>query len=97
MNDFSYFINNITKIDDQHVYPQFLLFPSTIDFIGRFENLQQDYDVVCDKIGMPSKKLQVFNSTPHKHYTEYYNDETVGIVAELYSKDIEYFGYKFGE
>lgn len=97
MNDFSYFIKNITKIDDKHVYPQFLLFPSTIDFIGRFENLQQDYDVVCDKIGMPPKKLQVFNLTSHKHYTEYYNDETVGIVAELYSKDIDYFNYKFGE
>ena len=68
-----------------------------VDFIGRFENLQDDFNVVCDMLEKPPKKLPHVFGTQHKPYWEYYDEESRMFIAKKYKKDIEYFGYKFGK
>jgi hypothetical protein len=68
-----------------------------VDNFIRFENLQEDFNAVCDKIGIPRQKLPTKNQTKHKHYAEYYDDESRKYVWKKFRRDINYFGYKFGE
>ena len=71
--------------------------PNQMDFIGRYETREKDLKFISDKISFDINSKVRARINKNKHYTEYYDDETRQIVAEKYAKDIEYFGYKFGE
>ena len=89
-----------TIIPRSHLESQFSYLEESgkieLDFIGRFERLEDDYKYIRTKFGL-DQKLSITRKSIHKHYTEYYDDETRQIVADKYAKDIEYFRYKFGE
>lgn len=63
----------------------------------RFESLNSDFNRICTKTGMNIQSLPHRNKTKHNHYTEYYDEKTKEIVTNKYQKDIDYFGYKFGD
>ena len=64
------------------------------DFIGRVENYQSDWKVVCDNLGI-TKELPHLNASKHMTYQNYYNDQLKDIIYDRYKSDIEFFNYKF--
>ncbi len=68
-----------------------------VDFIGRFEALARDFDTACHLGCGHSVKLPRINVSVHEHYTTYYTPKLVSLVAERFRKDIQQFGYTFGD
>jgi chondroitin 4-sulfotransferase 11 len=84
-----------------HFFPQshFILDETgsvKVDFVGRFERLDEDFNLVAKKLGC-QKSLPKKNVGEHKHFTSYYDNETREIVARVYARDIKSFGYEFIE
>jgi len=68
-----------------------------MDFIGRFENLQSDFDKVCEHLQIEDSELPKLLVRKYGHYTDNYTDETKDLVYNLYRKEIDYFKFEFGE
>lgn len=64
-------------------------------YIGKFENLQNDWNDICKIIGVKETQLQHKNKTDHKHYRKYYNDELKEIMNNRFRDDLEYFNYEY--
>ena len=67
-----------------------------VDFLMRFESLEADFRVVCERIGIPFQPLPVRNQSKREDYRGYYDDETQELVRTLFREEIELFGYEFG-
>lgn len=65
-----------------------------MDFVGHYENLESDWQDVCDKVGIDYR-------LPHKiqgrmygaDYMSFYTPEVKKIVGDFYARDFEVFGY----
>jgi hypothetical protein len=65
------------------------------DFIGTFEHLVVDRDIVAQKLGITGKLPHRRANPRARHYTEYYTPRTRDIIATRFKVDIERFGYEF--
>lgn len=67
-----------------------------IDHVLRFEHLQADFDLLCDRLEMPRQMLPHFqNKGGRPHYSCFYDAETRDRVAQLFARTINHFGYTF--
>jgi len=75
-----------------------------VDFLGRFENYENDLSSLLKKLGIQNRKnIPCVNQTRSlkqkiiKPYWMYYNKETKKIIEQKFEKDIKLFGYTYDE
>ena len=82
-----------------HLAPMYRFFENqhghiAADFIGRYENLQQDYEVIRKRIGT-GKTLPHKNASTKNDYKVQFSTKTIDKIALLYERDIVEFNYDF--
>jgi hypothetical protein len=101
---FEDFAMTVGEISDDRADPHFRSQWTTVmdkknnflpDYIGRFENLRQDFAFVSEKMGSPIRELPHLLKTYRRNYKENYNEKTIEIVRRRYARDLEMFQYDF--
>lgn len=69
-----------------------------LDFVGRFENLNQDFEIVGERLGLEDKSLPtlMMREGERPSYVSHYDSELEELVRARYEKEIDHFEYQFG-
>jgi len=86
-----------TSIDLQSDYVIDLHGKVIVDFVGRYERLEEDFAEACRRIGiaMPDLPHRRRAADRERDYRGYYTNQTRELVAKHFRPDIEMFGYAF--
>jgi hypothetical protein len=69
-----------------------------VDFIGRLENIQADFEHICNRLQLPvSNSLLSLNVSENKKkdYRQLINSSMRTKLEFYYARDLELFGYTF--
>ena len=64
-----------------------------VDFIGRYEHLEIDWQKFCYFTRLPKLKLSNLNTSDKGDYRQYYNEQTYRIVNKIFKNDFNFFKY----
>ncbi|UZQ55663.1 hypothetical protein OOK60_06210 [Trichothermofontia sichuanensis B231] len=74
---------------------QFKPLDGDIDFLMRFERLEHDFKLVCEKLDIPYSPLPKRNQSCRDHYAKYYDEELKAIVGAKFREEIAFGNYTF--
>jgi len=95
--------NRRNVLKDKAWHPQHLwiaktdnsTYPIMVDVILNYENLENDFQVLCEKFAITNINLPRLNLSNREECRTCYTEETKKIIEEVYATDIELFKYKF--
>jgi hypothetical protein len=99
---YSFYTDYINEIHHQGLGQSYWLLDSSnktaiVDFIGRFERLQEDFNFACDKVGISKLQLYKVNKSEHKIFESYYNEQTAKMIRNKFYLDVTTFNYFFDD
>ena len=67
-----------------------------VDRFLRFETVEPDYQALCIDLRIDYKPLPYINKNKNRtRYQDYYNDETINLVADIFDNEINIFKYNY--
>jgi len=64
-----------------------------VDYIGHFENIENDFKAVCSIIDVTTRLLKSNRSKREKDYMKMYDNEMIDFVVKHHQIDLDNFGY----
>jgi hypothetical protein len=94
---FEFFIKNLKPHPNERYQSLFYfdILNEDIEYILRFENLQEELNSMLDDIGCQPISLPHTEKRSHKHYRNLYTEVEKNLVGEIFEKDITSLGYEF--
>lgn len=69
-----------------------------VNYVGRLESVNASFAHVCQQVGIEPIEVPHVNSTGKGvKYVDFFDDWSRDMVADIYRRDIEAFGYEFGK
>jgi len=68
---------------------------SLVDYIIKVEDIDNGIKNVSTRLGLQITDIPKVNTTYHKNYRQYYNEETKNKIAKIFWYDIQVGGYEF--
>lgn len=66
-----------------------------VDSVIRYEQLNEDFRAVAERMGIEAPELPVYNRSSREHYSQYYDARSRDLVARRHAEDIARFSYTF--
>lgn len=70
----------------------------TVNYIGRYETLQDCMNRLCDNVHIPRRELPTINRSGKRKgikYRDCYTTDEIDMVYTMYTPEIELYGYEF--
>lgn len=87
--------SNILLLQPQTWWTESACGEDGIDFIGRFENLDEDFATISRHLGFDPLPLGRRNASISSKYQVEYDDYSKRVIEHFYKHEIELFGYTF--